>query len=395
MNNKVMGSPAVIGRPFYPGFSRWWRPAMTGNLPPNFSRPQHSMSPIASKPDRHLGHLPDDLAELLNMGFERIEPPPVTTESVRVDRHTYRLTQFRPAMGTYISVTALHESEGQAEEAIGRSFEEMDRLVNILNRWDPATALAQLNERGVLRDSPPELVRVVSEAIGYSRRSGGAFDASVKPLLDMYVERLEDSESGVPSRAEMQEVLELVGSEKIEIHQRKIAFKRSGMGITLDGIAKGDVVDRVAEVLAQHGVTSYLINAGGDIRTAGAKENRLPWTVAVQDPQKRDEFPDVIELRDGAVATSGSYEIYFDRERLFHHIVSAETGASPQLQSSVSVSAPTTVMADALATTLFVMRPEAGMRLIELFPGCDCLIVDAAGAQQRSRGWPSAKPTPC
>jgi thiamine biosynthesis lipoprotein len=214
----------------------------------------------------------------------------------------------------------------------------------------------------------------------------------VKPLVDLHIERLAHGKASFPSRAEIREVLDLVGSANIEINERTIAFQRSGMGITLDGIAKGHIVDCVAEVLEHNGVTCYLINAGGDIRAAGTKESRLPWTVAVQDPLKREDYPDVIELGDGAVATSGSYEIYFDRDRLIHHIVSSRTGASPQLKSSVSVTAPTTVAADALATTLFVMQPEACLGLIESIPNCECLIVDAAGTQQRSKGWKSARP---
>jgi len=367
---------------------------MPGNLPPIFSRLQRRMSSDPPSHDRHADRLPGKLAELLDMGFERVEAPPVTTESVRLDKRTHKLSQFRPAMGTFISVTVLHESEAQAEEAIGRSFEEMERLVDLFNRWDQATALAQLNERGILRDSPPELVQVVSEALRYNHKSAGAFDVSVKPLVDLFIERLAEGDASSPAQAEVREALELVGSENIEVDQRTIAFKRSGMGITLDGIAKGYIVDRVAAALREQGVTSYLVNAGGDIRGAGTKEHRLPWTVAVQDPLKRDDFPDLIELGDGAVATSGSYEIYFDRERLHHHVVSSKTGASPRLSSSVSVRAPTTMVADTLATAVFVMRPEAALRFVNSLPHCECLIIDAGGIQQRSRGWKSAKPTP-
>ena len=95
-----------------------------------------------------------------------------------------------------------------------------------------------------------------------------------------------------------------MGSKNIEVKESTIAFKRTGMGVTLDGIAKGHIVDCFAMALQEQGITSYLINAGGDIRSAGTKEKRLPWTVAVQDPLKRNNFPDVIELVDGAVATS-------------------------------------------------------------------------------------------
>jgi thiamine biosynthesis lipoprotein len=157
------------------------------------------------------------------------------------------------------------------------------------------------------------------------------------------------------------------------------------MGITLDGIAKGYIVDRMADVLLQNGVPNFLINAGGDIRTAGTKGNGFPWTVAVQDPSKEGEFPDVMQMTDGAVATSGSYE------RRYGHIVDSGLAESPEHNTSVTVSAPTSMTADAMATALFVMKPDDGLRLIGTLPGNECLIVDNRGEQRRSVGWNSAK----
>ena len=161
------------------------------------------------------------------------------------------------------------------------------------------------------------------------------------------------------------------------------------MGITLDGIAKGYVVDRIAGVLSDHGLKDYLINAGGDIRSAGTREDGQPWRVGVQDPAKEDHLPDVIALSGMAVATSGSYEIYFDPERTHHHIVSAGTGSSPQLSESVSVIAPSALEADALATSVFIMEPEAGVAFIDSIPQCACLIVDSDGRQLSSARWQS------
>jgi thiamine biosynthesis lipoprotein len=162
------------------------------------------------------------------------------------------------------------------------------------------------------------------------------------------------------------------------------------MGVTLDGIAKGYVVDRMAAVLAERGLRDFLINAGGDIRSGGVREDGTAWRVGVQDPAKRGDLPDVIGLTNGAVATSGSYEIYFDRERVHHHIVSAHTGNSPQMSQSVSVVAPTTMAADALATSVFLMEPARGVAFIDSLPQCACLIVDEQGLQSRSKGWRSA-----
>jgi thiamine biosynthesis lipoprotein len=191
---------------------------------------------------------------------------------------------------------------------------------------------------------------------------------------------------------EVLEALELVGSRQIALSRGSVEFERSGMRVTLDGIAKGYIVDAIAAVLERHKIKSYLIDGGGDVRALGTKEKRLPWTVAVQDPAKQADFPDVIHLTNGAVATSGSYEVYFDRDRQHHHIVNAKTGRSPTLSQSVSVLAPSAMAADALATTAFVLEPDTAAEFIGRLPGCECLIVDREGLQLKTRGWKSAAP---
>ena len=189
---------------------------------------------------------------------------------------------------------------------------------------------------------------------------------------------------------ELREVMELVGANQIELGERSLRFKKPGMGITLDGIAKGYIVDKASEVLARHKVKNHLINAGGDIRTMGARADRRPWTVASQDPFKRKNYPDIIHMNNGAIATSGNYEIYFDREKMFHHIVDPRTGLSPELSTSISVAATTTMEADALSTSVFVMRPVKGRRFIDSLPHSECLIIAKDGTQLKSRGWKSA-----
>ena len=295
-------------------------------------------------------------------------------------------------MGTWVSVSTIARSTNRAEEAIGRAFEEMDRLIGIFSRFEGSSAVTNLNDDGRLDDTPGELSNVIADSLQYHELSHGAFDISVEPVVDLFRVNLEGELPREPSRAEIAEALELVDSNSIEISNRQVSFKKSGMGITLDGIAKGYIVDAIASVLDRHRIKHYLINAGGDIRAVGAREHKQPWTIAVQDPSKNGSFPDTIHLTDAAVATSGSYEIYFDRDRLYHHIVNSRSGRSPTLGASVSVIAPSAMAADALATSTFVMNPRAGVDFIESLPGCECLIVDNEGHQLRSNGWKSAAP---
>jgi len=203
------------------------------------------------------------------------------------------------------------------------------------------------------------------------------------------LEELSEDED-LESIEELEELDELTDDDELEsleeLEELEELLEDDGVEITLDGIAKGYVVDRMAAVLEAHGARGYLVNGGGDIRTGGTRDGVQPWRVGVCDPEQTDAELDVLPLTDGAVATSGSYEIYFDRERTRHHIVTA-AGVSPGECLGVTVRAATAMLADALATAAFVAGPTAGIRLVESVPGCSCLVVDAHGAQHSSSSW--------
>ena len=229
------------------------------------------------------------------------------------------------------------------------------------------------------------MLELVARSLYYHKQTGGAFDITVKPLVDLYKDRFAAGEK--PSETEITSVLKNVGSEHIRFEGGNIAFSRDNMGITLDGIAKGYIVDRVSEFLAKKGVTNHLINAGGDIRANGSGAKGKPWTVAIQDPSKKKEYPDVIRMANGAIATSGNYEVYYDREKMFHHIVDSRTGHSPELSSSVTVMASSVMDADALSTSVYVMQPEAGIQFINTQFDCECFVIGRHGAVEKSSGW--------
>ncbi len=332
-------------------------------------------------------------AALADMGLERVDLSPVTTESIRINWRTHKVICSRPAMGTLVSISALGRSSDRIQQAIGKAFDEMDRLIGIFSRFDGSSAVSYLNSQGRIEGAPPEFTNVIASSLKYNRVTGGAFDISVEPVVELFRERLGQKDPRNPSEAEVKEALELVDPEGIKLSRERVHLNKTGMGITLDGIAKGYVVDAIASVLEKSKVKNYLINAGGDIRTAGTKENKQPWKVAVQDPAKQGRFPDAICLNDGAVATSGSYEVYFDRDKLFHHIVNSTSGRSPNGSTSVSVVAPSAMAADALATSVFVMDSHRGIEFVNSLPGCECLIIDQQGCQLRSTGWRSAPNT--
>ncbi len=326
------------------------------------------------------------LSGILGVGFATTGLLPIS-ESVAFNRKLYKVTKTRPGMGTFVSITLMHPSKAEAEEVIGKAFEEMDRVISLMDRYRPDSPIGVLNKEGRLADLPSDVARVLDRSLYFYGQSNGAFDMTVQPMVDLYKRQFE-TKGLPPSETDLEKVLALVDASAIQFDGKSVRFKKEGMGITLDGIAKGYIIDCAAELIKRHGIKHALINAGGDIRAAGGKENGTPWKVGVQNPDKEGPYLDIVKMNDGAMATSGNYEIYFDEEKLYHHIVNPRTGLSPRQTDSVTVMASSVMDADALSTAVFVLEPDAGKRFIEGIPGTACLILGRDKKRIASKGWP-------
>lgn len=311
--------------------------------------------------------------------------PAGSAEAVLFGPHEYKVSNTRLAMGSFFSITAIHPSRDEAEEAIGRAFAEVDRLSKVLSRHDPATPVSYLNSTGSLPDAPREVLEVVARSHYLHGLTKGAFDITVKPIVDLYQKTF--AAGHTPSDQAINDVLARVGAEHLRLENGGLRFAQEDMGITLDGIAPGYIVDRISALLSEHGIANHLINASGEIRTKGSGAKGAPWTIAIQDPQKGKDYPSVIRMTNGSVSTSGDYEVFYDQERMFHHIVTPKTGHSPVQFTSVTVKAPTVMDADALSTGVFVMGPAQGLQLIGNQAGCECFLVQHNGATLQSAGW--------
>jgi FAD:protein FMN transferase len=314
---------------------------------------------------------------------------PLAAQAARLGSDGHAVSATRVMIGTIVHLTAVHPSRTLAEEGVGRAFEEMDRLAAIFDRHRPETALSTLNAQGRISSSPRELVRVMDKAVRMHALSGGAFDVTVAPVVDLFKAKSDRNGPMTLSDEELASAMDLVGSRHIRIEGRSVGFARAGMRSSLDGIAKGFIVDSASEVLSRHGIQNHLVNAGGDIRARGHNAKGLAWSVAVEDPAKQGRYPEVVRMRSGALATSGSYEVFYDTERLYHHIVSPTTGRSPNTARSVTVRAETTMEADALSTAVFVMPPVEGVAFVDSLPGRECLLIAGNGLMYRSRNWES------
>jgi len=291
--------------------------------------------------------------------------------------------QNRLLMGTYVSLTVVDESAARAEDALIAALSRMESLTPLFDRHDQAGPLAHLRKQGSLNGLSPELARVLDLCTQVHRATGGAFDVSVAPLVDAFKQSYAQSQA-LPSPQILDEALAAVGG--VERTPDGLRLTRPGAGITLDGVAKGFIVDEGLAAAAKAGARRALINAGGDLAVMGDAGAGRPWKVAVSDPEAPSRAKTVIPMTAGGLATSGSYEVYFDRQRLFHHIINPQSGRSPVTDVSSSVRAPKAALADALSTACFVMQPAKAVAFLRA-QGLNGLIYTRQGQRYATKGF--------
>ncbi len=278
----------------------------------------------------------------------------------------------RLLMGGVTTVAVVSTDVEGARAAIAAAFETMQRRVRQFNRYDPTSPLAALNSQGHLRAASGELVALLRQAHAISLASHGAFDVTILPLVNLYRHA-----GSLPARDAVRTALQGVGYQRLFIDGDGVALEGRGMGVTLDGIAKGAVVDAGLATLRQHGFDNCLVEAGGDLAAHGSGPAGRPWRVGLRPP--RAEGAAILPrfmIGDRAVATSGDYLNAFSADFSIHHIIDPRRGVSPAELASVTVFAPSAAHADALATTLMVTGLRNGLTLLERYPECDALFID-------------------
>ena len=301
-----------------------------------------------------------------------------------------KFEETRDLMDTYVRVV-IYADEGIAEEAISAAFARMEEIERIATTWDNEGEAFKLNQDGYLDTPSDELLELIRMSIDYSELTDGSFDITCQSLLDLWsyspnAEKQFWELDAATQQAAINEALKLVGPDKIVIEDNTISFKEEGTKITLGGIAKGYAVDEALEVLKDMGIKYALVDAGGDIGTIGSKPDNELWDIALVNPDDTSEYLVDFKIKDKSVVTSGNYERYFDLEKEVHHIINPETGYSATGCISVTIIAESCTQADILATGVFVMGPENGMRLVESLDDVEGFIVDADGIIHQSSG---------
>ncbi len=245
--------------------------------------------------------------------------------------------------------------------------EELARINGIFSPYEKGSRVSQINAAagGDWVSIDNETLKLISSSLKISRESGGAFDITVGPLVDLFgfgPKRV----SGLPSKKEIGKAMGVVGRDKIQVRREPPAVKKKygAVEINLSAIAKGYAVDRVSLLLESRGLLSYMVEVGGEVRVGKKARGDRKWKIGVSLPETMSgKLLRVLEIENTAVATSGEYNNFriVDGRRV-SHTINPSTGAPIDHDlASVTVLAPSCEIADACATAINVLGAERGL----------------------------------
>ncbi len=274
-----------------------------------------------------------------------------------------------PTMGTRYHITVVAAPAEVSRESLKADIDaELVAVNQEMSTYIPDSELMRANDVAVgdavaLSDN---LALIVGLSKTIYQQSSGAFDVTVGPLVNLWGFGPDPEPETVPSDEEINKLRAQVGSDALTLSGNTLTKSRD-VFIDLSAIAKGHGVDRVAELLESKGITNYLVEVGGELRTLGHNATGAPWRIGIERPSAGQVVQKPIAVSGKSIATSGDYRNYYERDgKRFTHTIDPRTGYPVEHRlASVTVIADTCAEADGLATAINVMGAEAGLKLAE------------------------------
>jgi len=285
-------------------------------------------------------------------------------------------------MGSRFDITVVAKDPIEGQEYINLAVSEITRIEKLISSWNPNSQTSEINKNAGVQPVKVdvELFNLIQRGIGISTLTDGAFDISYASMDNIW--KFDGSMTEMPEEAAIKASVSKVGYQNILLNKKDhtVFLKLKGMKIGFGAIGKGYAADKAKELLISRGVVAGIINASGDMNTWGKQPNGDSWQVAITNPMNKNKVFALLPLDNGAVVTSGNYEKYvtFNNTR-YTHIIDPRSGYPATGIVSVTVFAPKAELADALATSVFVMGKEVGLNRIEQLPKVECIIIDDLG----------------
>lgn len=303
---------------------------------------------------------------------------------------------------TVTTIVGYEESEAEFKAIADEMIEmlgEYHRLYTIYHRFDGLENLCTINE---LKDGAHRTVKVdkrIIDLLLYAKEMHALTDGrvniamgSVLSLWHSYrsVGMSDPTNASLPPIDKLQEAALHTDIEKLVIDEANATVTLTDPQMKLDvgAIAKGYATECIARIFEERGVTGYVLNVGGNVRSIGTKPDGTKWTVGIEDSQGGEDYLAYLALDGQSVVTSGSYQrFYYVDGKRYHHIIDPDTLMPSEGFLSVSIVCPDSGLGDALSTALFCLSKEKGLALIESIPNAEAMWVTASGERSYSSGF--------
>ncbi len=285
-------------------------------------------------------------------------------------------------MGSSFDITVVAKDSVEGEGYIQLAASEIERIERLISSWDKNSQTSLINKNaGILPVKvDKELFQLIERSLKISKLTDGAFDISYASMDKIW--KFDGSMTQIPSVNKIKESVSKVGYKNIILNTKEssVFLTQKGMKIGFGAIGKGYAADKAKELLIKEGARSGIVNASGDMNTWGDQPNGEPWKVAITNPLDKKKAFALLPIANSAVVTSGNYEKFVKLNgKRYSHIIDPRTGYPSSGIISVTVFAPKSELADALATSVFVMGKEVGLNRINQLPNIECVIVDENG----------------
>lgn len=293
------------------------------------------------------------------------------------DENTEPLSKTDYFMGTILTITLYDNKE---EKIIDKAFEKVKEIESLVSINKDGTELDKVNENAGIAPVKvsDETYTIVKKGLNYSQSTNGFFDITIGPLVKLWSIGL--PEAKVPTQSEISEKINYINYDNLILNDedKSIYLKEKGMLIDLGGIAKGYTADQIASILKKEGVTSAIIDLGGNVYALGEKSENTPWRIGVQNPaETRGDIVGTLSLSNKSIVTSGIYERFIEQDgKKYHHILSPFTGYPYENGiTGVTIISDSSIDGDALSTSIFAMGVEKGLEYINSMSDIEAIFI--------------------
>lgn len=275
---------------------------------------------------------------------------------------------------TVITITVYDSKD---VKILNTCFDYCKEFENLVSRTIPTSDISRINAlAGSSVEVSDTTIKLLKKGIEFGKLTDGTFDITIAPLVELW--DIKNNPGNVPSESDIAKTLSHVNYENIVIDGNTVTLTDPDAAIDLGGIAKGYMADQLKDYLLREGVTSAIINLGGNVLTIGEKPDGTTFNIGIQKPfDKQNATITSVQVKDSSVVTSGSYERYFKvDDTVYHHILNTKNGYPCNNELlSVTILSEKSVDGDALSTACFALGLEEGQKLIESLDNIDAIFV--------------------